>query len=301
LSSTVRHLASELAAALIRVLARAVGGLARACAMLGIAIPAGACQNDADVAPATPIEIDPRAWTDAPKAEPGPVDLGEFQLTFYYMATEAEVDSRKKHESGHVQPILTEDGGSAETVLSAVEPATVPIINGRDCSVLADVSPGFASELRVQGSGRLRDGRVLNAYGPCNCETKCFHVVGTKWGRAGNGRSLSPFRTVAVDPKVVKLGTLLYIQELDGMLMPGRPPLGGWRHDGCVSADDTGGGIDNKQLDLFVAKRSFYKGLARRGGSHSWAKRVHVFDGTGRCERKNGRVGKSPTAPTVGM
>ena len=46
---------------------------------------------------------------------------------------------------------------------------------------------------------------------------------------------------------MVPLGEPLYIPEFDGMVLPD-----GSIHDGCVRADDTGGGIKGRKLDFFV-------------------------------------------------
>ena len=68
---------------------------------------------------------------------------------------------------------------------------------------------------------------MLNISGNCKCDhTPCFHVTDKQWGTAGTGRPLQPFRTVAVDPKVVKLGSLLYVPLLEGRTMPGRAAVG---------------------------------------------------------------------------
>ena len=127
------------------------------------------------------------------------------------------------------------------------------------------VSPATSpSSSSLQGTGKLRDGRVLNIWGHCTCDHKpCFKVTENQWGTAGTGKPLQPFRTVAVDPKVVKLGSLLYVPLLEGRTMPGRAPWGGFVHDGCVVADDTGGGIDGNQLDLFVGRKALLPRASR--------------------------------------
>jgi 3D (Asp-Asp-Asp) domain-containing protein len=122
-------------------------------------------------------------------------------------------------------------------------------------------------------------------------------VIQQQWGTAGSGRPLQPFRTVAVDPKLIKLGSLLYVPILEGRTMPGRAPWGGFIHDGCVVADDTGGGIQDEQLDLFVGKRAWFLGMGRgHGGSHAWARHVPVFDGSKICERKGRHVARKSGA-----
>ena len=72
--------------------------------------------------------------------------------------------------------------------------------------------------------------------------------------------------------------------------MPGRAPWGGYVHDGCVVADDTGGGIDGHQLDLFVGRHAYFLGLSGQEGSHSWARHADVFDGSEICTRKGREV-----------
>jgi 3D (Asp-Asp-Asp) domain-containing protein len=181
-----------------------------------------------------------------------------------------------------------------EAELAAIAPDDkVTLFGPNKCEPIADVSKEFASQVALQGTGKLHDGRVVNIAGACNCRhSPCFNVTSTQWGTAGSGKSLQPFRTVAVDPKVVKLGTLLYVPLLEGRRMPGRAPWGGYVHDGCVIADDTGGHIAGNRLDLFVGRKAYFLGLSGSGGSHAWARHVPVFDGTGICERKGRQVGR---------
>jgi len=224
-------------------------------------------------APAVKVELQRPVESDEPRP------LGQFSITFYYVIGEDEVVAKAKAANDN------------DTQLAAVapEPALTTIYDPK-CEAIADVSDEFAKQLELQGTGKLHDGRVLNIAGRCHCDrTPCFQVTPTQWGTAGTGRPLQPFRTVAVDPKVVKLGSLLYVPLLEGRVMPGRPPWGGYVHDGCVVADDTGGHIDGNQLDLFVGRKAYFLGISGSGGSHAWARHVPVFDGSRICERK-GRV-----------
>src|SRR5262249_3467791 len=155
------------------------------------------------------------------------------------------------------------------------------------------VSKEFATQLAVQGTGKLHDGRVLNIWGACKCpHSPCFKVTGLPWGTAGSGRGLQPFRTVAVDPKTIKLGSLLYVPLLEGRRSPGGAPWGGYIHDGCVVADDTGGNIRGNRLDLFVGRKGYYLGMSGSQGRHAWARHVPVFDGSGICERSGRRISR---------
>jgi 3D (Asp-Asp-Asp) domain-containing protein len=241
-----------------------------------------------------PIEARHPAF-DQPKA------LGDFNVTFYYVIGEEEVLAKKpaakrpandNQQSGAL-PVGGRSPGIDRTdpeIAAAIVPPDLVTLFSGTCEPIAEVSREFASQLALQGTGKLRDGRVLNIWGACKCErSPCFKVTEAQWGTGGSGRALQPFRSVAVDPKLIKLGSLLYVPILEGRLMPGRAPWGGFVHDGCVVADDVGGGIKDKQLDLFVGRRGWFLGVSSSEGMHSWARHVPVFDGTKLCERK-GRV-----------
>jgi 3D (Asp-Asp-Asp) domain-containing protein len=186
-------------------------------------------------------------------AEPPPAPgkkLGTFQLTYYWTAA---------------------DQGTGKQVQ----------LRDRQCRPLARVSGAFAGAVSVEGSGRLRDGRVITVTGNCECAGPCFKYAraGHDWGTGADDRPLAPFRSVAVDPSHVSIGRLLYIPELDGVAMPGSRPWGGFVHDGCVVAADRGSGIKGRQIDLFAASQSHYFALDRR----HHLKHVTVYDGAARC------------------
>jgi 3D (Asp-Asp-Asp) domain-containing protein len=225
--------------------------------------PAHADPDTASPAPAKAIDLaaTPRALTSTappPSAEEQPGEqpaagkaMGRFKLTYYWLPAES--------------------GG----------PRKVQLYN-KYCRPVARVSRAFERRLRLEGGGKLHDGRVLTYSGRCGCShSPCFRVArrGHSWGTGVHERPLSPFRSVAVDPRRVPIGRSLYIPELDGMAMPGRPPWGGFVHDGCVVADDQGGGVRGRQLDLFTARKTHYSVLDRR---HR-LKKVTVFDGGERC------------------
>ncbi|MEZ4361257.1 MAG: 3D domain-containing protein [Kofleriaceae bacterium] len=116
---------------------------------------------------------------------------------------------------------------------------------------LGSVPDRFAWALRMEGSGLMSDGRVINYAGPCNYGYgTCFEeleLARYPFGRGSKRRPLRPFISVAIDLSVVPLGDPLYIPEFDGMNLPD-----GSVHDGCVRADDTGGGIKKQKMDFFV-------------------------------------------------
>ena len=253
--------------------------------------------------------------------EAGPRQIGHFNITFYYVVGEDEIIARaekrkKKEPANDNQPAKVEAeagagaeveaevgaeagsgavaGSGATELAAATPPETVTLYSSAPgCEPIAETSREFAFELNMQGTGKLRDGRVLNVWGPCNCpKSPCWKVMEQQWGTGGSGRALQPFRTVAVDPKLIKLGSLLHIPLLEGRTMPGRPPWGGFVHDGCVVADDTGGAIRNYQLDLFVGRKGWFLGMSGSPGRNSWARHIPVFDGSKICERKGRKISR---------
>src|SRR5207249_6227207 len=110
---------------------------------------------------------------------------------------------------------------------------------------------------------------------------RCFQPVDAQhpWGAGVQDRALVPFRTLAVDPKVIPYGTPLYIPELDGVAMPGDAPWGGFVHDGCVVAGDTGGAIVGTHIDFFAAMHGDYTAIDHRLGLDH----ITIRDGGTRC------------------
>ncbi len=259
--------------------------------VLGVACEASAMDPVGAPAPAI-ATVKTGSASIAPAPDPEPKPIGSFSITFYYVIGEEEVVAKKPPvlQAANDNESSTEGTASLATI---VPPETVTLYAAGSCQPIAEVSREFGMQLDIQGTGKLRDGRVLNVWGRCACDrSPCFKVTKAQWGTGGNGHALQPFRTVAVDPKVIKLGSLLHIPLLEGRQMPGRAPWGGFIHDGCVIADDVGGGIKGRQLDLFVGRKGWFLGMSGSGGSHAWARNVPVLDGSTRCQRDGRRVSR---------
>ncbi len=164
--------------------------------------------------------------------------LGKFTLTYYYITAVADFS------------------GTPDTVVYAP-----------GCRMLALVPAAFWNSLKIEGTGRLSDGSVINVSGACSCPTTpCYALVDAQhpWGVGVQNRPLVPFRSLAVDKSVIPYGSKVYVPAFDGLTMPGTPPSGGFVHDGCFSADDTGGHIIGKHIDFFAATRAYYLNLDGR-------------------------------------
>lgn len=147
--------------------------------------------------------------------------LGSFSPTFYRILDES---SPEWSSEGRTDSLLTCGG-----------------------KLIDRVPPSFRRQLEIEGSARLSDGRVINFDKKRNGRWCYGFVDGAPFGIGERGYHLIPFRTVAVDPKFIRLGAVLYVPALVGIRLPS-----GEVHDGFVFAHDTGQGIIGNRIDIFV-------------------------------------------------
>lgn len=167
----------------------------------------------------------------------GGTPLGTLWNTFYYLS-------------------LEDPGDAADT----------PIYDS-SCNEIARVSNRFHDSVCIEGSGRLRDGTVINYASTCtsscpsadrcgsNSYRVCYRALDPErfpWGMGARSNPLEPNVSIAVDPSFIPLGRWIYVEELDGIVPPGETTP----HDGCLRADDTGGAIDGNHIDIFVGPQT---------------------------------------------
>ncbi len=213
---------------------------------------------------ATPVDKKP-AGPDR-NLHTGPALPNKLKITYYYLA----------HEKDH------SPGPPNETIVDS------------SCKPIATVSQKFYYALCIEGSGKLKDGRVINYWTKCSCAPPCskgaricYKVLDAKkfpWGLGAKGNGLIPLRSWAVDKSVIPLGTVVYAPAWDGVMMPKVDGLGGWKHDGCFRADDVGGGIKGYHYDFFAGTRAMYLALSKvAGGKYKTWSTFTVHTNPGRC------------------
>jgi hypothetical protein len=143
-------------------------------------------------------------------------------------------------------------------------PQTVPIKDGKG-NLLAMATPGFWERFNVEGTGRLLDGRELNT------SEAGVIVVDAPMGE-GTCR-LKRWRTMAVDAKVIPLGTVVRIDETVGLKLPDGSVL-----DGYWQAEDTGGEVRNAHVDLYVGDGDKGGALLDEAGIHLKALTVRYVE-----------------------
>src|SRR5262245_40820151 len=78
-----------------------------------------------------------------------------------------------------------------------------------------------------------------------------FKPARTVHGSGAGGRSMVPYRSIAVDRRLIPLGSVLYIPAARGTVVTldnGDTQI----HDGYFYAADTGGAIDGNHVDVFI-------------------------------------------------
>ena len=195
---------------------------------------------------------------EAPEPDDPGTPIGTFENTYYYLAEEGA------HEG----------------------PATDALYDA-SCEPIATVSASFANAACIEGTALLDDGRVINYYQPCSCGGPCSYCWSVMdpdqfpWGKGSQANPLEPLRSWAVDTSIISYGTILYVEEWDGLELPAVDGLGGETHDGCFRADDVGGAINGHHVDIFAGSRSMWQAL--EGIFPTWSQ-FTVYRDSPRCE-----------------
>lgn len=154
-----------------------------------------------------------------------------------------------------------------ETNLRYRGPSSVSLRDVRG-NVIARTTRRFRRDLRMEGSGRLKDGRVVTYMRDVAGEGR-YRVTSASHGNGIGSCRLIPYRTIAVDPKIIALGSKVSIPALKGAVLPD-----GTTHDGIFMANDRAP-FKGMHVDVFTAFGSHStKPFSRKAKSRS---RVEVF------------------------
>lgn len=127
--------------------------------------------------------------------------------------------------------------------------------------LIEHVTASFKRQLDIEGSARLRDGRIVNFDQKIDGSWSYMEAPNAAFGLGLDGYKLIPYRTLAVDPEVIRPGTVLYLPALDGVSLPS-----GEIHDGFMFAHDERQGIIGNRIDVFVGYESDVDNTLTRSG-----------------------------------
>ena len=223
--------------------------------------PEASLEQTADAAPEASLEQTAEASPEAIADLGRGTFVASMGISYYYLAQEGEYT------------------GSPDTILYDA-----------NCNPLVTVASKYSDAVCIEGSGKLKDGRIINYAKTCTCGRPCptggiicysfLDATRFPWGKGSQNNPLQPLRSLAVDRTVIPIGTKLYLPDFDGMTIPSVDGLGGFVHDGCFSADDVGGAIKGARFDFFSGTRSMYLAINR---SYPTRAMLEVYRDSPRC------------------
>lgn len=140
--------------------------------------------------------------------------LGRFKVTYYWAVEEAEYPTSRS------SPLYLADG-----------------------QLLGRFSSAFVKAFRVEAAACLKDGRRISYMKRANRVKIVDQFLGY------GGYSLSDLKSIAVDPRVIPIGSVVYIPQAENVTVDGRT-LGG-----VFYAHDIGSAIKGKHIDIFVGRK----------------------------------------------
>jgi 3D (Asp-Asp-Asp) domain-containing protein len=168
-------------------------------------------------------------WEPTPDAPIGRY-LGKFKVTFYWVVEEEDY-------TGGRTSALYDAGGK----------------------LLGKFPPAFVKAFKTESAARLRDGTRISYLKRRNRAEVVDQFNGF------GGYKLTELQSVAVDPRLVPLGSRLYVPQAGGVTVNGKPLTG------VFYAHDIGSAIKGKRIDIFIGDKENMAafGLAGMGSSSS--------------------------------
>jgi 3D (Asp-Asp-Asp) domain-containing protein len=179
--------------------------------------------------------------------------------------------------------------------------AAFPLIDREGKWISAPLRQRDWCEAALQGSVSVQDGKKSTAYifvdsnGPeqTNCDEFLgnlsqgiknatrrarFMPVTYALGCGVRNIPLVPFRTIAVDPDVIPLESVIFVPELRGIKFEYEGKS--YTHDGYLFAGDRGGAIHGKHIDVFMVDDGYanFEGLFASTDARTFAAHVVAPD-----------------------
>lgn len=140
--------------------------------------------------------------------------LGKFKTTYYWIVDEKDYPQSKS------VPLHDASGK----------------LVGKFCN-------SFVQDFKREAAGRLRDGRCISYLKKANRVLVDSQFLGV------NGFKLTELKSIAVDPRVVPIGSIVYIPQAEKVVVNGQ------RLNGIFRAHDIGSAVQGKHVDVFVGAR----------------------------------------------
>jgi 3D (Asp-Asp-Asp) domain-containing protein len=165
----------------------------------------------AGVLPPAFLLVDAQHGADAPRGR----YLGRFKATYYWAVEETEYPTSRS------SPLYLADG-----------------------QLLGRFSSAFVKAFRVESAARLRDGRRISYLKKSNRAAVVEQFLGY------GGHRLTELKSIAVDPRLIPLGSVVYIPQAENVSIDGQAL------SGVFYAHDVGSAVKGKHIDIFVGRKA---------------------------------------------
>jgi len=163
--------------------------------------------------------------------------LGRFKVTYYWAVEEAEYPTSRS------SPIYLADG-----------------------QLLGRFSSAFVKAFRVEAAACLKDGRRISYLKRANRAKVVDQFLGC------GGHTLTELKSIAVDPRLIPLGSVVYIPQAENVSIDGQT-LGG-----VFYAHDVGSAVKGKHIDIFVGRKANMDAFTSAGMGSSSGVDVYILE-----------------------
>jgi 3D (Asp-Asp-Asp) domain-containing protein len=163
--------------------------------------------------------------------------VGRFKVTYYWAVEEAEYPTSRS------SPIYLADG-----------------------QLLGRFSSAFVKAFRVEAAACLKDGRRISYLKKANRAKVVDKFLGC------SGYTLAELKSIAVDPRLIPLGSIVYIPQAENVTVDGQT-LGG-----VFYAHDVGSAIKGKHIDIFVGQKKNMDAFTSAGMGSASGVDVYILE-----------------------
>lgn len=175
-------------------------------------------------------------WEPTPNAPTGRY-LGRFKVTFYWVVDEADYSGPRTTE-------LYDTHGKS----------------------LGKFPYAFVKAFKTESAAKLLDGRKISYLKLRNRA----EVVDSFNGYGGY--KLAELRSIAVDPRLIPIGSRVYIPQASGVTVDGRTL------SGVFYAHDIGSAIKGKRIDVFIGRKDLMGAFSSAGMGSSSSVDVYLLE-----------------------
>jgi 3D (Asp-Asp-Asp) domain-containing protein len=162
---------------------------------------------------------------------------GKFKITYYWTVEEAEYPESKS------KPLYLADG-----------------------SLLGRFSSSFIRAFKTESAARLRDGRRISYL-----KSRGRALVVDQFLGYG-GHKLTELKSIAVDTRIIPLGSVVYIPAAANVVVDGKP------QSGVFYAQDIGSAVKGKHIDIFIGRKANMQAFSLAGMQSSRSVDVYVLE-----------------------